>query len=414
MGQGARKMKLFAKAGVIRVGVVGYGGASNMGRNHLNEMARAGMSPVAVCEIDASRLDAARKEFPGIETFFTVGDMLKKSSAGLIVLITPHNTHADLALQCLESGRHVVVEKPMAITTEECDRMIAAARQKKVVLSTYHNRHWDSIILGGLRHLKAGAIGDVVRVDVEMAGWGKPHDWWRSSRSVSGGLLYDWGVHLLEYTLQIVQSDIVEVSGYSWSGVWADQTKWKNDTIGDEGYLVVRYASGAWSTLRISSCEERPNPNLIKVLGVKGTLVLNWVGRLSRCRQCLPGICVACRGVAGARFPRPGHSRRGRKGHQHRPPPVRAAMGQGLGQDRGRNRQRRLEPGSANLPARRGSAPRIPSRASPPRGGAGVGGDTRERREGGESEGTGAGSGRIIRGVRPEMTGPAIRLQEAS
>lgn len=267
-------MKKFAKASDIKVGVVGYGGAFNMGKAHLSEMMRAGMTPVAVCEIDKSRLDVATKDFPGIETYPRVEEMLKKSKVNLVVLITPHNTHADLGVKCLKAGRHVVAEKPMAITTAECDALIAAARKSGVVLSTYHNRHWDGIILGAMKQIKAGAIGEIIRVDIDWGNWGKPGDWWRSSKSISGGILYDWGVHLLEYTLQMVRSDIKEVTGYLWSGVWADQTQWKKDTIEDEGFVVVRYAGGAWSTLRFSAIEGRPNQNRNKVVGTKGTMIL--------------------------------------------------------------------------------------------------------------------------------------------
>ena len=207
-------MAQFKKAEDIKVGVIGYGGAFNMGCAHLNEMKKAGMIPAAVAEIDAKRLEVATKDFPGIETYTSVAEMLRKSDVNLLAIITPHNTHAQLAMQCLNAGRHVVCEKPLAITTAECDTMIAAAKKNKVVLSTYHNRHWDGLILEAMKHIRAGEIGAVVRVDVQMAGWNKPGDWWRSSKTISGGLLYDWGVHLLEYTLQVVNDDIREVSGY--------------------------------------------------------------------------------------------------------------------------------------------------------------------------------------------------------
>ncbi len=133
------------KGRVLKAGVVGYGGAFNMGRAHLNEMKQAGMVPTAVAEIDPKRRDVARQDFPGIETYDSAAAMLRKSSVDVISLITPHNTHARLALQCLRAGRHVVCEKPMAITTGECDAMIAAARKAKVMLSAYHNRHWDDV-----------------------------------------------------------------------------------------------------------------------------------------------------------------------------------------------------------------------------------------------------------------------------
>ena len=269
-------MGKFKKASDIKVGVIGYGGAFNMGWGHLNEMKKAGMTPTAVAEIDEKRLAVAKQDYPGIEIYTSVDEMLKKSEVNLLAIITPHNTHAPLAVKCLKAGRHVVSEKPLAITTAECDQMIAAAKKSKVVLSTYHNRHWDGHILEAMKHIRKGEIGKIVRVDVQMAGYGKPGDWWRSSKSISGGLLYDWGVHLLEYTLQIVNSEIEEVSGFLWSDVWASQTKWKKDTIEDDGFLTVRYASGAWSTLSQSSIDARPNTNWFKITGTKGTYLMNW------------------------------------------------------------------------------------------------------------------------------------------
>jgi predicted dehydrogenase len=269
-------MSRFRKTADIKVGVVGYGGAFNMGRAHFNEMKAAGMTPLAVAELDPARLDVARKDFPGIETFRTVDDMLRASAVDLVTLITPHNTHAELALKCLRAGRHVVVEKPMAVTTAECDAMIAAATRSKVALSTYHNRHWDGIILGAMKHLRTGAIGRVVRVDAEMGRLSQPGDWWRTSKSVSGGILYDWGVHLCEYILQLVDSPIAEVSGYTWSGVWAGKTRWKKDTNEDEGHIVIRFESGAWASIQITSLDGRPNQPWFKVIGTKGTMALDW------------------------------------------------------------------------------------------------------------------------------------------
>jgi len=284
-------MKKFAKAGDIKVGAIGYGGAFNMGLAHLKEMERAGMKPTAVAELDSSRLEVAKRDFPGIETYQTVDAMLKKSDVNLLAIITPHNTHAKLAVQCLKAGRHVVAEKPMAITTAECDTMIAAAKKSGVVLSTYHNRHWDGIILGAMNQIRNGTIGEVVRVEVEMGGMGKPGDWWRSSKSISGGILFDWGVHLLEYTLQMVNSEVEEVSGYLWNGAWADQTKWKKDCNEDEGHVVVRYASGAWSMLTVTSLDGRPNQPWFKVVGTSGTMTLDW-GATEVVNLCKDGSCT--------------------------------------------------------------------------------------------------------------------------
>ena len=260
----------------ILVGVIGYGGAFNMGKTHLTSMKKAGMTPVAVTELDPARLQVAQDDFPGIEGYTSVSTMLRKSGVNLVVLITPHNTHAKLALQCLRADRHVITEKPFAITTAQCDTMIDEARQRKLLLSTYHNRHWDGCVLEALKRIhRQKAIGDVHRIEAHMGGYGVPGDWWRSSKSISGGILYDWGVHLLEYSLQIVNSEIVEVTGFSKSGFWAPKTVWKKDTNEDEASAVVRFKSGAWINLTMSSIESNPKEGWVEVTGTKGSYVFD-------------------------------------------------------------------------------------------------------------------------------------------
>jgi predicted dehydrogenase len=269
-------MKKYQRASDIKVGVVGYGGAFNMGRVHLDEMQKAGMTPTAVAEIDPTRLAVATQNFPSIETYSSLTAMLRESEVDLITIITPHNTHAPLALQALKAGRHVVCEKPMAITTAECDAMIKAARKSRVVLSTYHNRHWDGVIMNAVQQIGSGMIGEVVRVEAHMGSRSQPGEWWRTSKSISGGILYDWGVHLLEYGLQLIRSDIVEVAGYTKHGYWAPHTKWKKDTNEDEAFATVRFKSGQWLTLLISALDSNPRRGFLEVTGTEGSYVLDW------------------------------------------------------------------------------------------------------------------------------------------
>lgn len=261
----------FENAADIKVAVVGYGGVYNMGQIHLKDVQKAGMTPRAVVELDDERLAQASIDFPGIQTFSTIDEMLAKSDANLVILITPHNTHAPLALQCIAGGKHVVCEKPFAITTEECDEMIAAAKEADVVISTFHNRHWDGSVMKALEVVRSGQIGDIVRIECHAGGRNQPRDIWRASKSISGGILYDWGVHFLEYSLQLVDSEITEVTGHAKRGFWAPQTKWKDDSVEDEGFAVVRFKNGVWVTLRISHIDSNPRRGLVEVTGTKGT-----------------------------------------------------------------------------------------------------------------------------------------------
>jgi len=270
-------MKRFKRAEDIHVGTIGYGGAFNMGAQHLREMQKAGMTPRAVAEIDPARREAAKKDFPNIEVYPSASEMLRKSDVHLVAIITPHHTHAKLALQCLKAGRHVVCEKPMAITTAECDVMIAAAKHGGLVLSTYHNRHWDGNILRAVEVIRSGAIGQVYRIEAHMGGWARPRDWWRSSKTISGGILYDWGVHLLEYSLQVMEARIVEVGGFAHTGYWAPQTPYKNDTNEDEAFAVVRFDNGSWLTLCVTSLDANPKEDhgILEITGTEGSYVMD-------------------------------------------------------------------------------------------------------------------------------------------
>lgn len=268
---------VFTDPAQIKVGVIGYGGTWNMGRTHLTDMQKAGMTPVAVCELDAERLALAPTHFPGIRTFSSVDTMLAEADVDLLAIITPHNTHADLALKCLRSGRHVVCEKPFAITTSECDALVAEAQQRKLVVSAYHNRHWDGWICKAMERLQHGDIGTVVRVEGYISTYGKPMDTWRGSRSLSGGILYDWGVHFLEYTLQLMgDAEIQEVSGYAHNGFWARESTWAADAIEDEAEAVVRFRDGRHARLLISQIDSAPRRGIMQVTGTKGSMLLTW------------------------------------------------------------------------------------------------------------------------------------------
>jgi scyllo-inositol 2-dehydrogenase (NADP+) len=253
----------------ILTGVVGYGGAFNMGMHHLNsQKATKGLKPVAVCDADPARAQQAKEDWPDLEVYTDLKELLKKSPVEMLTMITPHNTHAPLAIQCMNAGRHAITEKPMAISVKECDRMIAASKKNKVMLSVYHNRHWDANIIGLTRAAHRGGIGDVFRVDAAAAGYGKPRDdWWRSNKAVSGGYMYDWGAHFVEWLLQIMNAPMSDIAGYFQDRVWSHVT---NE---DEGVAVVRFKNGSSCRLEMSSIAATGLPYSFRILGTKGSVV---------------------------------------------------------------------------------------------------------------------------------------------
>jgi len=251
----------------IRCAAVGYGGAFNMGRHHFNAMLETKvMRPVAVCDLDEARLAVAKQEFPEVETYTTLGQMLAKSEADLVVVILPHHLHAWASLKCLNAGKHVVVEKPMCLTVKEATAMIQAAKRNKVMLSVYHNRRWDGDYLTLRELVGKGIIGHVFHLEAYGGGYGHPGHWWRSDKRISGGAFYDWGAHFVDWTLGIMDRKMVSVTGYFHKLVWKDVTNEEHV----EG--IIRFEDGAVANVQLSHLAMAGKPRW-HILGTQGAIV---------------------------------------------------------------------------------------------------------------------------------------------
>ena len=261
-----------------RCAVIGYSPAFNMGRAHLRSMTRnSGMEAVAVCELNPDLRAAAAADWPEATIYSRVGDMLRHADLDLVAVITPHNTHARLVIQCLKAGVGVVCEKPLAITSREIRAMMAAAKRSKVMLSTFHNRRWDADFLL-LRDLlrKEKIIGDVFRIECGLYGYSEQRPWWRSDRKVSGGALFDWGAHFTDWVLQLVTDDIDWVSGFQ-----IKNRAWTSYSNEDHSEYTLKFKGGCEVTQTISNLYMSPRPRW-RLLGDRGAIEASSGGFLVR------------------------------------------------------------------------------------------------------------------------------------
>ncbi|MEM2905505.1 MAG: Gfo/Idh/MocA family oxidoreductase [Candidatus Bathyarchaeia archaeon] len=252
--------------GRIRCAVLGYGPALNWGKAHCDFIkSTEGLELTAICDADPKRVEAAKRDFPEAKTFTDLGKMLR-GKVDLVTVVTPHNTHAPLALQCLEAKKHVIVEKPMCLTAEEATQMIDAARKAGVTLTVFHQRRHDGDFLAIRDVLQKGLIGDVFHVEAFLGGYAHPGYWWRSDKKVSGGAFYDWGAHLLDWVLNLIPGRVLGVNGYFHKCVWKDVT---NE---DQVEATLRFDSGAVVDVQISSIARAGKPRW-RILGAEGALV---------------------------------------------------------------------------------------------------------------------------------------------
>jgi scyllo-inositol 2-dehydrogenase (NADP+) len=256
-------------AEAIRGAVIGYGPAFNMGKHHASQMENTeGIECVAICDIDRARTRAAKKDFPDVNTYNSVRSMLKKEDFDLASVVLPHNLHAEVAIECLKVGKNVIVEKPMCITIAEATEMINTAKENKVMLSVYHNRRWDRDFWTLKELVESGVIGKVFQVEMWGGGYGRPNpDWWRSNKKVSGGAMYDWGAHYLDWLLNIMPAKMVNVTG-----LFHPNRVWKDISNEDHVQAIIRFADDAVADVQMSNIAKVGKPRW-RVLGEKGAIV---------------------------------------------------------------------------------------------------------------------------------------------
>ena len=255
------------RRGPIRCAMLGYGPSFNMGRLHSEFInGTAGLKAVAACDIDPARTKAAKEEFPDFRTFDHVDGLLKARGIDLVVVILPHNLHAEMALKCIEAGKHVITEKPFCLTVKEADAMIRAGKRAGVMLTCFHNRRWDGDFMTIRRLVEGGAIGEVFEISCGFSGYDAPRDWWRSDKRIAGGNLYDWGAHFTDWVLQLIPERIASVSGFFHKKVWVQST------CEDHTQAIVRFANGAMADICFSSISAAARPRW-RILGTKGAIL---------------------------------------------------------------------------------------------------------------------------------------------
>jgi predicted dehydrogenase len=251
----------------IRVAMLGYGA---IGREHAEAIdAVDGLRLQAVCDRNPERLAQARALHGDITVYDDMAALQRAADVDLVIVSTPPNTHAAVALKLLRDGKHVVVEKPFSITTAEADEMIATAADLKRTLTVYQNRRWDADFLAIKRAVQQGAIGDVFQLETFIGGYGHPCDYWHSDAAISGGVFYDWGSHYLDWILNLLPEPVRAVSAHAHKRVWHDVTN------ADHSSIRLRFAGGVIAEFTHSDIAAALKPKWY-VLGTQGAIVADW------------------------------------------------------------------------------------------------------------------------------------------
>ena len=251
----------------IRCGIIGIGG---MGRSHGVMMNDGGqMALCAVCDINQDLAPMVAEKFPEAAFYSDVDEFFSSAQLDLVTVVLPHNLHAPFAIRALEKGWHTIVEKPMATHYADAKAMIEAAKRTGKMLTVYHNRRLDGWYLTAKSVIEQGLLGKVFEINIGLSGFGT-YGTWRERKEESGGVMFDWGAHLVDYALHFAASEVVTVSGFFY------QKEGQREKNQDHGRLQMRFESGALADITVSTADYFGAPWRYKILGDRGSLLDKW------------------------------------------------------------------------------------------------------------------------------------------
>ncbi|MDF2439093.1 MAG: scyllo-inositol 2-dehydrogenase [Abditibacteriota bacterium] len=178
-----------------RVAVIGYGRWGRQCHSYLISLV-PGLQLFGVASSDAAKRQQICNDW-NCKAYESLDDAIADPEVDVIVLATPNNTHCDFSVRALEAGKHVVTDKVMCLSLEECERMAAAAQSNHRLLSVFQNRRRDGDFLTLQNAISDGTLGEVKWIEMAWQGMGM---WggWRGQLSAGGGRLYDLGAHLID------------------------------------------------------------------------------------------------------------------------------------------------------------------------------------------------------------------------
>ncbi|CAM8656543.1 MviM Predicted dehydrogenases and related proteins [Acidimicrobiia bacterium] len=214
-----------APTNTIGVGIVGYGPFGGMGYTHgLAATETDGLAFVGVCDSSDERREAAMVDFPTVQGHVDLASLSKADDVDVVIVATPPLFHAPIALELLRAGKHVVVEKPMCLTVADAEELLAVSAEVGKTITVHQNRRWDGDFLALRRAIDTGLLGDVFNMETFVGSFEHPCRWWHSDETFSGGAVYDWGSHHIDWILRIFGSRPQRVRAISHKRVWRDVT----------------------------------------------------------------------------------------------------------------------------------------------------------------------------------------------
>ncbi len=247
-----------------RLAIVGYGG---QGAWHANWALKSDCIELAgVFDIAERRMNAAREN--NIHTYGSFEELIADESVDIVLCATPNDSHRQIVIDSLKAGHHVVCEKPVALSVGDFDDMCRAAEEAGKIFTVHQNRRWDVDYLAIQSLIDNGEIGDTINIESRIHGSrGIPSDW-RCHKPQGGGMILDWGVHLIDQMLKLIPEKIVKI--------YCEITNITTNEVDDGFNLHITFDSGKRATVEVGTYNFLPLPRFYMQARSGSALIEDW------------------------------------------------------------------------------------------------------------------------------------------
>ncbi len=244
---------------MMRVGIIGFG---YMGHFHYEKMSHfESITVTCVFDCEEARLQDAKKM--GLKIYRTLNDFLKED-LDLVIIATPNQWHEPYAVAAIQSGKHVLCEKPATRTVAEMEHIMNISNQTGKIFTVHQQRRFDPDYRVVKNMIEQDEIGKITRIESRVLGERGVCFGWRADPHSGGGMLYDWGVHLIDQILQLYPQEMVE-------SVYARVISVLTPAVDDLFELTLNLSNGLSALINVGTFALQKLPRWF-VFGDRGTL----------------------------------------------------------------------------------------------------------------------------------------------
>lgn len=225
---------------IVKFGIIGFG---FMGHVHAQTIKKIeGACLTAVCDIDREKLSDAPE---GVRCYDNMDDLLADTEVNTVIISVNNHIHFEAVQKAAKAGKNILCEKPAAMSVEEFDKMTALVKEAGVLFTVHQQRRFDKDFCTAKAVFDQKILGKVYTIQSGLYGInGNMHDW-HVFKKYGGGMLYDWGVHLIDQMLYMVDGKI--------STVFADVRNVINEEVDDYFKILLRFENGITGEIELGT-----------------------------------------------------------------------------------------------------------------------------------------------------------------